>query len=414
MQAAVKHISSHHENSDGWITLAKKEKSNFKQFHYKLDDLQDKLSEWVGEDVYFSQNTFWRPQRRLENLRELRALYCDIDFYKIEFTVDQVKMALEMDYYRQKIPEPNYVINSGRGIVLVWLIEPVPIMGLPRWQAVENYIINQLKPLGADTQASDAARIFRLAGTVNSKNKKTVTIEYRHEHKYILEYLKIEFLPEIKKKEKRSNENRQQKIEHIFNTLTLHYNRLVDLCKLIELRNYHMTGCREVSLFLYRYWSSCYLSDKNEALRQTLSLNSEFTEPLPEREADRATKSAERAYEQWMLNNSNGTYKRGGYNYTNAKLISMLDITPDEQRYMKTIIGKEEKQRRNTIAKREKRRNEGVNERNQYIQEQKDTTNQKLEAMRKIIADNPKIKNKEIAELLSVSSARVSQLKKAL
>jgi len=416
MQAALQHIYKHHQNGDGWVTLAKKDKGVYKQYHYKIDELQDKLTEWIGEDVYFSQNTFYRPQRRIENLRQLRSLYCDIDFYKTGLTVNQVMMALELDYFRQTIPEPNYIIYSGRGIVLVWLIEPVPIMALPRWQAVENFIVNQLKPFGADTQASDAARIFRLAGTINSKNKKTVTVEYRHDFRYDLEQLKLDYLPEIKK-EKRQKEQKpktQKKIESIFNIYTLHFNRLRDLCKIIELRNHHMTGYRELTLFLYRYWSCCFLSDKEEALNQTLSLNAEFTEPLKEREVERATKSAERAYDQWLLNVSNGTYKRGGYNFTNQKIISMLDITDDEQKHLKTIINKDEKQRRNTIAKRNNRREKGTMERKRYIECQKDITYQKLQALRKLIAENPYLKNKELAEMLSVSPARVSQLKKML
>ena len=413
MNTAIKHLCFHHGSSDGWVTLAQKKSGEFKQCHFRVEELQDKLSEWMGQDVYFSQNTFYRPRRRIENVRQLRALYCDIDCYKSGFTINQVELALEGEYFRQSIPEPNYIIYSGRGLVLVWLIEPVPIMGLPRWQAVENHFAETLKPLGADTKATDAARIFRLAGTRNSKSGKLVTVEYKHDFVYDLEALKNEYLPEIKK-EKRATKSHSKKIEHLFNIYTLHYSRLIDLYKLIQLRNYDMTGYRETSLFLYRYWSCCYLTDKEEALRQTLSLNSELKEPLTEREVTRATKSAEKAYEKWMLNTSNGTYKRDGYNFTNEKLISLLDITPEEQRHMKTIIGKEEKQRRNTIAKREKRRNEGVIERRKYIEEQKNITEQRLKVIRKILLNNPKIKNKEIAELLSITPARVSQLRKQI
>lgn len=414
MNAAVNHILYHHALGDGWVSLAKKKLGDFKQYHYRIKELRDKLTDWMGQDVYFSQNTFYRPQRRIENVRQLRALYCDIDCYKTGFTISQVEMALEEDYFRQSIPEPNYIIYSGRGLVLVWLIEPVPSMALPRWQAVENCFVENLKPLGADSQATDAARIFRLAGTRNSKNGKVVTVEYRHEYKYELEDLKKEFLPEVKKKEKRLKENRSNKVEHLFNVFTLHYSRLVDLCKIIELRNYEMTGYREISLFLYRYWSCCYLSDKDEALRQTLSLNDEFTSPLSQKEVERATKSAEKAYEQWALNSSNGTYKRGGYNFSNQKLILMLDITQEEQRHLKTIISKEEKQRRNTIAKRNKRRSEGIGTMDDYNNERKAKVNEMLEAMKKLINENPKIKNKELAELLSITPARVSQLRKSL
>jgi len=413
MQAALQHINAQHFHSDGWIALASKPDGQFKQKHFRVEELEQELQEWSGKDVYFSQNTFYYPRRRIDNIRQLRALYVDIDYYKTLYTYDQIKMALELEYFRKSIPEPNYIINSGRGLVLVFLIVPVPHLALPRWQAVENYIVNQLKPLGADTQASDAARIFRLAGTVNSKNGATVTVEFRHEHRFELEQLKIDFLPELKKKSKQTRQQ-DKKIEHIFNVYTLHYNRLLDLSSLVKMRNYEMTGYRETTLFLYRYWSCCFLSDTDEALEQTLNLNSEFSSPLPKREVERATKSAEKAYGQWVLNTSNGTFRRGGYNYKNHKVIQLLDITPNEQKRLNTIISVEEKRRRNTIAKREKRRKDGVKDRDTYINEKKHLTENRLGQLERLINKNPSIKNIELAELLSISSARVSQLKKVL
>ncbi|GGB69759.1 hypothetical protein GCM10007199_40000 [Fictibacillus barbaricus] len=50
-------------NADGWTTLAKKTKNCFKQNHYSHEDLALELTEMLGEDVYFSQNTFYKPQQ---------------------------------------------------------------------------------------------------------------------------------------------------------------------------------------------------------------------------------------------------------------------------------------------------------------------------------------------------------------
>lgn len=409
-------MNFHHIDSDGWITLATKENGNFKQYHYRIDELQQKLSEWTGQNIYFSQNTFYRPQRRIENIRQLRSLYVDIDCYTKELSPQQVLMYLDSEYFNQTIPEPNYIIFSGRGIVLVWLIEPVPFKALPLWQAVENFLFKQLESFGADSKATDAARVFRIAGTVNSKNSKNVKVEYRNEYRYALRDIQDTYLPELKpKKERQSKEGRQDKnkVANLFNTYTLHFNRIRDLVKLIELRNYDVEGHRENILFLYRYWSCCYLKDSAEALRQTLELNAEFVKPLSKREAEKATQSAEKAWNAKNDEVANYTaitkgFRRGaGYNFTNAKLISMLDISLDEQKHMKTIISNEEKQRRKTV----KRREQGVKPRDEYISEQQKVTQDRIEAIKRLMNENPGIKTKQLAEMLSITPRRVRQLK---
>ena len=61
--AALKHIEFQHGDASGWIAMARKDPQThkFKQYHYKVDDLPKHLSEWMGEDVYFSQGTFYKP-----------------------------------------------------------------------------------------------------------------------------------------------------------------------------------------------------------------------------------------------------------------------------------------------------------------------------------------------------------------
>ena len=64
-------------------------------------------------------------------------------------------MDLEKNYFNQRIPIPNYVIDSGRGMYLIWLIKKVPSMALPLWKAAEDYFYKTLKEFGADRQALD-------------------------------------------------------------------------------------------------------------------------------------------------------------------------------------------------------------------------------------------------------------------
>ena len=273
LQAAEEQLLFLHnpQSTNGWITLAKKDPNTkrFFQYHYQPEELASSLSEWTGEDVYFSQNTFYKPQRRIDNIRQLRSLYVDRDVYNLGLTPEWVLGKLELEFFGQTIPEPNIVLFSGRGLVLVWTIDPVPYMAMPLWRAVETYLCDELKDLGADAKATDPARIFRLAGSINSKNKATVRVEYRHDYRYDIHDLQYDYLPELSQEAQAAKKKGPKpKILRLFNTYTLHLSRAKDLAKLVELRHGDMEGYRETTCFLYRYWTCCITSDPTQALEE--------------------------------------------------------------------------------------------------------------------------------------------------
>ena len=113
------------------------------------------------ENVYISINTFYSTFRRLEYIKELKAQFIDLDIYKTGFTKEQIIMHLEADYFNKSIPRPNLIIDSGRGLYLIWLLNSVPSKALPLWKAIEEYLYSFLKPFGADRQALDPTRILR-------------------------------------------------------------------------------------------------------------------------------------------------------------------------------------------------------------------------------------------------------------
>ncbi|MDK2564263.1 hypothetical protein QOZ84_11940 [Romboutsia sedimentorum] len=62
-----KHLTNLHKDSEGYITIASKN-PNYSQWHYKKDDLLQRSDEIISNiNTYVSQNTFYRPQRRIEN-----------------------------------------------------------------------------------------------------------------------------------------------------------------------------------------------------------------------------------------------------------------------------------------------------------------------------------------------------------
>ena len=234
VSASRHQILFQHGNADGYITIAQKDAQSqtFRQWHYKPQELVDHLTDFMGENVYYSQNTFYKPQRRIENIRQLRSLYVDVDFYTMDYNKEWILGKLQAEFYGQSIPEPNMIIFSGRGLVLIWLIDPVPHQALPLWQAVQNYLIKQLATIGADQKCSDAARIFRLGGSTNSKNGAQIHVEYRHDYRYTLRDIQFDYLPDLTPKvspKKDKKANGRKKIIRLYNSYTLNYARLLTL-----------------------------------------------------------------------------------------------------------------------------------------------------------------------------------------
>lgn len=423
------HAWFHHYDSDGYITIAKKDPhtGTFKQYHYNTPEkLAENLSEWIGDDVYFSQNTFYKPVRRIENIRQLRSLYVDLDFYLFNYDPSWVVGKLELEYFGQSIPDPNIIIFSGQGIVLIWLIEPVPYQALPLWQAIQRHMLNQLADLGGDPKAVDAARIFRIAGSRNTKNGAYVRTEYRHEYRYDIHQIQEDYLPELKPKKTKSS-GRKKKIVQLYNIYTLHFARIKDIHTLIELRGGHMPNMRETTCFLYRYWMCCYLEDPQEALKATMDLNSEFDSPLTAREVERATRSAEKAWkarsnaEADKIAKEKG-YPGAGYNINNAKLIEWLDISQEEMSHLSTIINTKEKNRRKRVKyqenapqilkqREEERRKKGIKSMEEYNKKRKEKQQGKAAILQQAIKEHPSYSVRELSELTGIPRSTIQRLK---
>lgn len=344
------YINTLHKNSEGFITVAKMKK-HWQQYYFEgINDLSINLND---KDVYISQNTFNNKSRRLIHLKELKALYIDIDCYKMNLSKEAVKYFMENDLYGQ-IPVPNMLIDSGRGLYYIIFLENTMAEELPKWQLVEKYLYEKLKDLGADNKALDATRVLRVTGTVNSKNNSIVKVIDTYDYQYTLDEIIENYIPEVNedRKEKQKpkgvrKKGRKKKFVSLFNLYNLYYTRFMDIKKLVEIRNYEMTGYREVTLFLLRYFMNVYHNcDDDLVMEEILEINNSFTEPLEKDEVFKATLSgATRATENV-------------YKYSNDKLIKLLDITPLEQKQMATIISKTEKYYRNNKNRRDNRRNE--------------------------------------------------------
>ena len=385
LSPSIEYVNIIHGDSKGWITKAKICNKEYKQWHYKYKDLIElKFDEY---NVYITLNTFYKTYRRIECIKELNALFIDLDTYKTGFTKEQILINLNENHFKQSMPIPNFIIDSGRGLYLIWLIKKVPSMALPLWKAVEEYFYKTLKEFGADRQALDATRILRVPGSFNSKTHTEVKIIDNYDYFYELREIQSEYMPELSEKAP-VRRGRPKKVKYIYRERSLYYTRLQDIIKLCELRGYDLKGQRELILFLYRYYLCYFTEDVEKSLNDTLELNSMFRQSLSEREVIRATKSAETVFKD----------KNKDYKYKNETLINLLEITEEEQKEMKTIISKDEYKRRKKL-------------RNTKAYENKLKTQGKLSEKEKLLQRRVKIKDllakglkqKDICSQLNIS-----------
>ena len=387
----IDHLYS--EDLEGYVQIMQLDNSQVvKIYNTEYKGIREVVQEQQGkEDTYISPNSFYVPKRANENIRHYRALFIDLDLQ--EYSKNDAIYEIYILADKEVIPKPTMIVDSGRGLHCYWRIDHAPKGANYTWQELEDYLYRQLKYLGADLGATDSSRLLRLPDTINSRNKAECKVIEVNDNKYSMYDLREKYLHYKSKKQYKKKDKQQDKgkIKHYFNSYTLHIARAEDLETLCRLRDYKVVGYRNKILHCWVYWRGIYTRDKNQLLDMALTFNNQFISPLKDTEVKATVKSTSKAiekfidYEQGLRSGedkrvSKGMREHGGYWYTNETLINMLNITEDEQKHLKTILGTNEKYRRNNIRRRKERRNEaGLTMREQ---QKKDTVN-KIMQLRK-------------------------------
>ena len=454
-----------HNKDDGFICIAEKNKF-WAQYHYTYDDLIYNIGKIISleTNVYVSPNSFYRPFRRIENIRHLNSLYIDIDYYKIDSLKDMhhqdVMKEIRKQYFDTDIlPEPTFALYTGKGLAYYWLIEPCPIGVLPLWNVCQRFFVEQLEEVGGDKNSIDSARVMKLGGSFHTGTGTRAEMYIFDENLiYNLGDIQKDYLPELspdkesigdrvhKRKHltseeyfeeiqkhaiKHSRGKKQNKVLKLYNQMNLHYTRLMDIVKLQEIRQGRCrnskgelvdTGEREFMCFLYRYWYCLYSHDIEQALECTKSFNNNFLNPLTEFEVENITISAVKAYNEWKADDNikndptltneqkaelmgkaigDKKFYHKGYNYNNSTLIRKLHITEEEQKELKTIISKTERKRRQLIREKSSRRNKAG------LTPKQEEKMKRLEKVQELYEQG--YKQKEIAEKLGIKQGTVSK-----
>lgn len=380
MQSYCNHL--YDESTDGYIQIFNlDENKKAKVYNTKVNGLRDIVEEIEEQlDFFITPNTFFKPQRQVNNIRQFRALFMDLDTGEgdKQFAAYKVFELAEEGL----IPRPTMIVDSGRGIHVYWRIKNAPYQALNTWQELQDLFYTKLKPLGADIRATDGARILRLPNTINSRNNVECRVIWQdNEAEYSMYDLREEYLHEKYKKSiaKINKTDRKIVANAFFNSYSLHITRAEDLETLVKLRNGNMNGSRNMALHCYAYWKGIYIRDIEKLTKIVEEFNNSFSKPLKDSEVRAVLRCIPKAidkfleYEQGIrcgLNKrvTKGMKDKGGYWYKNETLIERLDITEQEQRELKTIIGTRVKYDRKNEKRNKARRNEnGLTNKQQEI-----------------------------------------------
>lgn len=371
--------------TDGYIQVMKLDKKEIKIYNTQNKELREVIEIVENEaDVFVTPNTMYRKQRRVSNIRQFRALFQDLDIHKLGYNKEEVVWSIYIMAYENKIPMPTMIVDSGRGLHIYWKIKNAPYGALNTWQELQDYLYYQLRSLEADKKALDGARVLRLPNTLNSRENalcKVLVLNDDIEYSmYDLRetYLNYSVSKQLQFQETKTVKKKTKAINNkFFNSYSLHMARVEDIETLCKLRNYNVKGYRNMIIHCYAYWKGIYIRDIEELENEVIELNNSFLDPMKETEIRAVLRCIPKAiekfinYEQGIRNGedkrvSKGMRDKEGYWYKNETLIDRLDITTEEQRHMKTIIGTQEKYRRNN-ERRTPRNENGLTKKQQEL-----------------------------------------------
>ena len=373
---------------------------HWNQRGYDLGSAVSHANEWQNdeyEDCYVSLNGYsWEKGagRTVSGVKELTGFYVDFDYYKTEYAHmsagDFAQMVCNENPW---LPVPTIVEDSGKGCWMVWkFIRTLGLTAnvdwLQQWQTQQVFLVNQLKKYGSDLACCDAARVMRMAGTINSKTKRTAEAWESGQSYYFADLKKIfnakykELQPErnlVPESRKPKQEKTGGKLSSLFTFHNLAWLRMGDFKTLARLRGGRHSDHRNMVVWCYAVAASNYCQDEHSLRSEVEAFIRGYvteSEKKLERIDYESTVKRFNSYNElrrlglhWEAINQQLGFHNNKYQHTTAYIVKTLEITEAEQRKLKVLIGADEKQRRNTISRRTKRRENGVQARNSYDKE---------------------------------------------
>ncbi|MDQ3375921.1 MAG: hypothetical protein M3533_03375 [Actinomycetota bacterium] len=412
-----------HAGGRGTVAISQKAERRWNQSVYPVEVALALLDHYRGQDDVFLSTQRFRGRRRISELLSMGALFADLDYYgRPELAGMEPRRVLELalgTLSMAGVPAPSIAIGSGRGMYLVWLHHPIPRAALPRWRACQERLQAVLAPLGADPKSRDAARVLRVVGTRHRRagvevEALTTTREARPFGELadaVLPYTRAELHDLRVQKALRGSQKALWTPPKDFTQASLWEARLSDLQALRDLRWFGepMPDFRDRWLFLAGAAMS-WISPLEVLRRELHALAEEvggWTPGYTDSKMHAIFRTA-REHQAGKQVEWDGVKLSPRYKFRNETIIDWLEITPQEERHLKTIISDEERRRRDRDRKKRERRQSGVVEMTRDEYEDR-AARRRSEAPR---LRSEGLSVQQIADRLGIKERRVKQLLK--
>lgn len=322
------------------------------------------LKKTFGQDTYISYSTYFKKQktktRTQNNIVHTYMIVQDLDYYKFGMGDKEFLEKLGEMIRNGELICPNYIVSTGQGYQLIWLVEPFKnISGYTNdkdWHAIQEFLYSKLSEFNSDTVVKNPSAVTRLPG---SKHRKSGNLVYgflanrvRFNLKDFMFYYNIVPTPDRLVKPKKNQHAKPEykpatvtRLVGKWNEYSLNKQRVEDIFIFVQeqdRRGISYIGMRNWLALIVRFHALVQeRGNKEYALNKVLQLCSimDMTETTEE-EIVRRSAGAEKYYDEWVNDTwDKSKYKRGGLFYTNLRMLELMNIKEDYyiQWKMKTI-----------------------------------------------------------------------------
>lgn len=347
-------------------------------------NLSNIVGAWLDVSGYVALNRYFGPRAR-NPLAALNALFVDLDYHTVPqwrgVAPEVVAQAFFATVESKNIPLPSLLNDTGRGLAAIWLIEETPSSALPRWKSAMSVLPSLFKKFGADRACTDAARVFRLPGTINKKSGREVRVIdgtlQRIPYDDLADCIYIAAGRPTRRQlatkrggtspKKSSASKKTGALRGLPAAL-----RFAQIRSDLERLSEHWggvvpEGSRNTWLHLY---ATCLtqehgVADLEDTVRTVAAL---ATPDLKESEVDSVIKSALKRAEAAYASNPNAD---GRLNYSGARVAELLGVSDPlaRQLQLRQVYSLEERTRRSRERSTARRRQQGVQPREKYLAE---------------------------------------------
>lgn len=369
----------HHDNRNSYV-------SRFvaKVGQYSTSNLVELEEYCNSNNIYVSLNGFTKYGRKSEDIRQINAIYFDLDMHnkevlnkysteeeKLDFIDECIGNTLNLLYdaiLQEEIPEPTMITNTGRGLGIFYVLDRSIACAKGKnekqvmyWKQIYNGLALKFKEILTednndlakqpeailefdDKVVADVSRVTRMPMTYNQAVKRECRLLSADGTYYSLKELSkyIKFVPQ-KMIHKKDNI-----VMVDFQAMKFHQERMKCMESLQKLRSFKGNGHRDYMCFCY-YNEAVQVYGQKQAALLLDSYNQKFTEPLSGPEIKNLMKG---------VDNNTGKNHTGFYKLTNQWIIENCEITPAEQESIGFNLTKRQIDRKIIKEKHQKEREE--------------------------------------------------------